>query len=121
MIYCKNCKYFNNTSGEWRVSGRYHGSLGGRYSESEIPTTGGPPELYMDICGELGYIRTCCHPDCFEYRVIDGGIGTCREKRRVAGIAQFNQDNNCQRYRRKFWKFWIKDEPEVVRSESFEF
>ena len=76
----------------------------------------------MDIVNEDGsYIKTCSHPDCFEYLDFNGPIRSWREARRVAGIAQFNRNNDCSRYKRKFWKFWICNDQINEHVGNFEF
>lgn len=93
MKKCKDCELFYGN--EVRISCKF---VNGKTAE---------------LVGHGGFIPMCHHSSCFKYAresSPENGVYTTVE--RVAGQFQLNENNDCIFYKRKWWKFWVKENQE---------
>lgn len=108
MKFCKNCKW-HRCGNEMRVSSdfidgiRYHKLKNGKKIRM-------PGSTYVsEVVGEVAPFIICQHSICFKKSKIVKPMEEGFLIERVKGPAQLNENNNCKFYKRKWWKFWVKD------------
>lgn len=65
---------------------------------------------YIEIYSPFG-VMMCVHESCFTYTTsTNPQTGLYKGSTRIVGQAQLNPEGRCKYYKRKWWKFWIKDD-----------
>ena len=96
---CKYCKYYNKRSREDAVRSNFINVVRDIAIDDNKIT---PP--WGITKSEMGYIKMCNHPKCFQYDIIfDPVNGYKRIKKRIMGQAQLNKNGNCKYFKPKWW------------------
>jgi len=99
-VYCKNCKWFFGTDASVEVDFIWG------FTKTSLPI-----KVPSNILESEFLIPMCQRRECFKFKENkpnpERPIAKFK-KIRVKGQGQFNINNNCKHYIRKWWKFWIK-------------
>ena len=99
-VYCKNCKWFFGTDASVEVDFIWG------FTKTSLPI-----KVPSNILESEFLIPMCQRRECFKFKENkpnpERPIAKFK-KIRVKGQGQFNINNNCKYYKRKWWKFWIK-------------
>ena len=99
IIKCKYCKYYNKKSREDTVSLNFIEIIYDIVIDDNKIT---PPSGITK--SEIGYIKMCNHPKCFQYNIIFDPINGNKEvRKRIMGQAQLNKNGNCKYFKPKWW------------------
>jgi len=99
-VYCKNCKWFFGTDASVDLD------FVRGFTKTSLPI-----KAPSNILESEFLIPMCQRRECFKFKENkpnpERPIAKFK-KIRVKGQGQFNINNNCKHYIRKWWKFWIK-------------